>query len=236
MSENNFPKSVGLSSSASGFAAMSLAASEAVGLKLSRKDLSRLARLASGSSCRSVADGWVEWRAGISDKDSYAETVFEPNYWDIRILVVLLSQKEKKVSTTDGHRVAKTSPFFKMRLEFVNKVLRDVKKAICNRNFRRFGELVEDEALNMHAIMLTSKPSLIYWLPETVRVMRAVQEWRSEGLESYFTVNTGQNVFVFCMPKDEDESVGKLKRLEGVIEVERDGVGCGARLVNKHLF
>lgn len=236
VSENNFSKSVGLSSSASGFAALSLAASEAVGLKLSSKDLSRLARLGSGSACRSIGDGWVEWRAGDSDKNSFGETLFSQSHWDVRVLVVLLSQKEKKVSTTDGHKLAPTSLFYKKRLEFVEKTLISIKGVVGERNFSRFGELVEDEALNMHAIMLTSKPNLIYWLPETVRVMRAVREWRNEGLKSYFTVNTGQNVFVFCMPKDEGEIVEKLKGLEGVIEVRRDQVGRGARLVKKHLF
>ncbi|MCG2691594.1 hypothetical protein L6272_02060 [Microgenomates group bacterium] len=93
------------------------------------------------------------------------------------------------------------------------------------------GVITEEDCLNIHAVMLTSQPSLIYWLPETVRVMQAIREWREQGLESYFTINTGQNVFVFCEPKNEDQLVDKLSHLRGVIEVRREKVGLGARLL-----
>ncbi|MEA3354943.1 MAG: diphosphomevalonate decarboxylase [Patescibacteria group bacterium] len=231
VSKNNFPKKAGLSSSASGFAALTLAGTKAIGLNLNKKDLSRLARMGSGSACRSIDDGWVEWLAGDSDKNSYGKSIFSKDYWEIRILVVVLSQKEKRVSSTDGHAVANTSPFFKTRLNNVNKRLKDLKEAINQKDFSKFGELIEDDCLSMHSVMLTSKPNLVYWLPETVRVMRSVQSWRENGLESYFTVNTGQNVFVVCKPGNEDELADKLSQLKGVIEVRRDGIGKGARLV-----
>lgn len=231
VSKNNFPKSAGLSSSASGFAALSLAASKAAGLDLSEKDLSRLARLGSGSACRSIPGGWAEWKAGSSDKDSYAETVFSAKHWDVRVLVVVLNFERKRVSTTDGQAVAGTSVFYQERLRWARRKLREMKRVIKERDLASFGEMMEDEALNMHAVMLTSRPNLIYWLPETVRVMQLVQDWREEGLESYFTINTGQNVFVFCLAKDEDRLVRRLKRVKGVIEVRRDRVGRGARLL-----
>lgn len=236
VSKNNFPKAVGLSASSSGFACLTLAASRAAGLDLEERELSRLARLASGSACRSIPNGWVEWEAGNGHQSSFAKKIYGRNYWDIRILVVLLSQIQKKVSSTDGHKLAYSSPFFKTRQEILRKNIKRLRGAISDKNFSKFGEIVEDEALSLHAIMLTSKPNLIYWLPETVRVMRAIQEWRNEGLEVYFTINTGQNVFVFCLPKDEKRLVNKLKNLEGVIEVKRDRVGNGARLIGEHLF
>ncbi len=235
-SKNNFPMSVGLSSSASGFAALSKATDSALELGLSPRQLSRIARMGSGSASRSVPDGWVEWRAGTSDVSSYSESIFPADHWDLRVLVILLSQDEKRVSSTDGHAAAQTSPFFKVRKREIRKKLVNMKTFVQERNFSLFGELLEDEALNMHAVMLTSKPNLIYWLPETVRVMQAIQDWRAQGLESYFTINTGQNVFVFCKPKDENRLVRKLSRLEGVIEIRRDSIGRGAKIIKKHLF
>ncbi|MCG2691595.1 diphosphomevalonate decarboxylase [Microgenomates group bacterium] len=112
VTENNFPAGAGLSSSASGLAALTLAGTAAAGLKLNEKELSRLARLGSGSACRSIPDGWVEWVRG-NDQTSYAKTIFPADYWDLRVLVVILSQQEKKVSSTDGQALAKTSAFFK---------------------------------------------------------------------------------------------------------------------------
>jgi diphosphomevalonate decarboxylase len=231
VSKNNFPKSAGLSSSASGVAALSLAASKAASLKLNEKDLSRLARVGSGSACRSIPDGWVEWVKGSDDKTSYARELFPSSHWDLRVLVVILSTDKKKFSSTDGQKVAKTSAFFKERIKRIDKKMKEIKKAVSNKDFQDLGEIMEGESLNMHSVMLTSKPSLIYWLPETVRVMQAVQEWRESGLESYFTINTGQNVFVLCQPKDEEELVKKLRKIEGVIEVRKDKIGSGARLL-----
>jgi len=231
VSKNNFPKSAGLSSSASGFAALSLSGSKAIGLNLPEKDLSRLARIGSGSACRSISSGWVEWVKGDDDKNSYAYSIFDEKYWDLRVLVVILSLKRKRVETTDGHKVARTSLFFKTRLENVEKRLEKMKRSIEKKNFSELGELMELEALSMHAVMLTSKPNLVYWLPETVRVIQAVQDWRKERLESYFTINTGQNVFVVCKPKDEDELMEKLEKIKGVIEVKKDRIGKGARII-----
>jgi diphosphomevalonate decarboxylase len=173
----------------------------------------------------------VEWVKGSSDETSFARQVFAVDYWDVRVLVVLLSQQKKRVSSTDGQAVAATSPFYKTRIEMVEERLKKMKRVIQKKDFSELGKLAEDEALNMHAVMLTSRPNLIYWLPETVRVMQAVQEWREMGLESYFTINTGQNVFVLCQPENESELVKRLSRLKGVERVIREKIGWGARLL-----
>ena len=228
--KNNFPASVGLSSSASGMAALTLAATAAANLKLKTKDLSRLARLASGSACRSIPDGWAEWATG-NDQASYAKSIFPADFWDLRVLVVILSQEKKKVSSTSGQKMAFTSPFYKARVVAIPAKITKIKQAIAKKNFSLLGQIMEEDCLNMHAVMLTQRPPLVYWLPETVRVMQAVRQWRRQGLESYFTVNTGQNVFVFCRPRDEVRLTARLRRLEGVKEVRRDQIGSGAKLL-----
>ena len=228
--ENNFPMSVGLSSSASGYAAMTVAMAAAAGLKLSEKELSRLARLGSGSACRSIPDGWTEWTTG-NDKTSYAKTIFPVDHWDLRILVVILSLKKKPVSSTAGQELAATSPYYQDRIKSIAGKLKKIKMAIKQKNFTLMGEIMEADCLNMHQVMQTQSPPLNYLLPETETVMRSIKKWRQDGLESYFTINTGQNVFVVCEPKTEEKLFDKLSHLRGVIEVRQDKIGPGARII-----
>lgn len=222
-SDNNFPKGTGIASSASGFAALSLAATKAAGLDLTERELSILARLGSGSACRSIPDGFVEWKEGKTSESSYAHTLYPPNYWDIRDVVAIVGEKSKKVSSTEGHAVAESSSFFKSRIRDMKRKVRDIKKAFENKDFTKLGEITEAEAVNMHAVMMTSNPPLYYWLPQTLEIMLAVQKWRDRGLEAYFTVDAGPNVHVICQGKDCDKVKRKLSRI----------LGAGSIIVNK---
>lgn len=196
VSKNNFPTATGLSSSASGFAALTVAASRAAGLDLSEKDLSILARQASGSACRSIPGGFVEWISGTDTRTSYAQSIFPADWWDIVDIVVTVSHDEKKIATTKAQQYSRTSPFFKTRLANIDEKIKKIKECIKNRDFISFGELVEAEALELHAIMMTSNPSFLYLYPETLRLMHLVQTWRSEGLPVYFSLNTGHNIHI----------------------------------------
>lgn len=236
LAKNNFPSSTGLSSSSSGFAALTLAASTAAGLKLSEKELSILARKGSGSSCRSIPDGFVEWLDGNTSETSYAVSLYPPDYWDIADIVAIVSKDKKEVSSTQGHALAATSPFFEKRLELNKEKMKLIKKYMQDKDFAAFGELVEAEALELHAIYITSSPSLIYLRPESLKLIIQIKKWRSEGLSVYFTLNTGQDVHVICRKKDA-ERVAKL--LEGIDEVQRTIINYpakGARLTDRHLF
>lgn len=236
ISQNNFPSSTGLSSSASGFAALTVAAAAASGLNLSEKELSILARIGSGSACRSIPSGFVEWRDGNDSENSYSESIFPPGYWDIVDVVAVVSREKKEVSTTDGHRLASTSPFNDLRLSHMSQRIIDCKKILREKNFTQLGELMEREALEMHAIMLTSTPPLIYWLPTTVRLMKEVRSWRKEGLEAYFTINTGQDIHIICEGKNKEQIIGRLRGIQEVIKVIPNYPAVGARLVEKNLF
>jgi diphosphomevalonate decarboxylase len=230
-SKNNFPKGTGLASSASGFAALSLAASCSAGLALSEKDLSILARLGSGSACRSIPSGFVEWKAGNSDLSSYAHSLFPADYWDIRDVIAIVGSDVKKVSSTEGHAAAEGSRFYKERLREMPQRIRQLKEAMRNKDFSEFGEIVEAEAINMHAVMMTSKPALIYWMPTTLRVMHQIIDWRSKGLESYFTIDAGPNVHVLCLEKDELKLERQLSMVEGVQKVIVNQPTNGATLI-----
>lgn len=236
VTKNNFPTGTGLSSSASGFAALTVAGAKAAGLNLSEKELSILARQGSGSACRSIPDGFVEWLDGDTSDTSYGVSLYPESYWDIVDVATVVSKNKKEVSTTEGQKLAKSSPFFPVRLARIKEKIRLIKQYLQKKDFKNFGELLEAEALELHAIMLTSTPSLIYWLPGTLKVMHFVKKWREEGLEVYFTVNTGQDIHLICQKKDTEEVV---KRAEAISEVQRTIVNYpskGAHLVDKHLF
>jgi len=234
--ENDFPTATGLSSSASGFAALTLAAAKAAGLSLTEKELSILARQGSGSACRSIPDGFVEWVDGGTSETSYAVSLYPPDYWDIADVIAVVSKSKKDVSTTKGHTLAHSSPFFPIRLARIKKKIELVKQSLQEKDFPAFGKLVEAEALELHAIMLTSDPPLVYWFPGTIEVMHAVRKWRRDGLQVYFSVNTGQDIHLLCQRKDAEE-VAELTHQ--FIEVQKTIVNMpseGAHVVNQHLF
>lgn len=114
-SENNFPLGAGIASSASAFAALALAGSQAAGLNLPEKDLSRLARLGSGSAARSVPSGYVEWQAGQSDADSFAFSIAGPDHWKLVDLIAIVDPLEKVTGSSEGHDLAATSPLNALR-------------------------------------------------------------------------------------------------------------------------
>jgi len=236
VTKNNFPTGTGLSSSASGFAALTLAGAKAAGLNLSEKELSILARQGSGSACRSIPNGFVEWLDGDTSETSYGVSLYPENYWDIIDVVAVVSRNKKEVSTTEGQKLATSSPFFPVRLEKIKEKIKLIKKYLKEKNFVSFGELVEAEALELHAIMLTSTPSLIYWLPGTLKVMHAVKKWRQEGLQIYFTVNTGQDIHLICQRKDVAKVVKKAEEVSDVQETIINYCSKGARLISSNLF
>ncbi len=230
-SKNNFPKGTGLASSASGFAALTLAASCSAGLLLSEKDLSILARSGSGSACRSIPPGFVEWKAGNSDRSSYAYSLFPADYWDIRDVIAIVGSDVKKVSSTEGHAAVESSPLYKGRIRGIPRKIRRIKETIRNKDFSGFGEICEAEALSMHAVMITSKPALIYWKPTTLRVMHQIIDWRSSSLESYFTIDAGPNVHALCLAKDALKLERRLSLIEGVQNVIVNQPANGATLI-----
>lgn len=236
VSNNNFPIGTGLSSSASGFAALTLAASKAAGLNLSEKELSILARQGAGSACRSIPGGFVEWLDGNTSDTSYAKQIFPPDHWKIADVVAIVSEGKKEISSTQGMKVAQSSPFMKLRLSRMKKKNEDVKKFIKEKNFKALGELTEQEALELHTIMLTQYPPLIYWTPGTLQIMKLVPHWREEGIPVYFTINTGQDIHLTCEQKNVKKIVAKLKSLDFVKNIIVNTPGEGTRLSNKHLF
>ncbi len=236
VSQNNFPMGGGLSSSASAFAALTLAGVIAAGLDLTEKELSILARQASGSACRSIPDGFVEWLEGKTNEDSYAVSLFPHDFWEICDIVVVVNTAEKAVTTTEAQQSAFSSPFFRERLSKIDDKISLLKKYLGEKDFPKFGTLVENEALEMHAIIMTCQPSYLYWLPETVKLMLLVRQWRKDGLAVYFTINTGHDLHLLCQKNDVDRITQLLKVIPEVKNIIINQPAVGAKTIDKHLF
>lgn len=228
---NNFPIGTGIASSASAFAALALAASSALGMNLSEKELSCLARRGSGSACRSIPAGFVEWYPGENDSNSYAVSIAPADHWDLVDLVVVVDLEHKKVGSTAGHELAGTSPLQNARLEDADRRLDFVRSAIENRDFQALAEMIELDSNMMHAVMMTSRPNLMYWESLSIIIMKSVQYWRSNGLPVFYTMDAGPNVHVITTKDYEDEIYQKLSSLSGIKQIYQSGVGGKARLI-----
>ena len=240
VSESNFPVAAGLASSASGLAALTLAAAKAAGLNLDQKELSILTRQGSGSACRSIYGGFVEWLRGEKEdgSDSYAEQIVDKNYWpEFRMIVTILTEEKKKVGSRAGMaQTVETCPYYQGWLKTVGEDLKIVREGILERNFTKVGLQAEYNCLKMHALMMTTKPAIIYWEPATMEIIQNVINWREQGLECYFTIDAGPNVKVLCLEKDEKEINQRLSRLKGVIKTIITKPGDDAKIVDRHLF
>jgi len=241
-SRNDFPTSSGIASSASAFAALSLAASKAAGLNLDERELSILARKGSGSACRSIPGGFVEWVAGTGDATSYARQIAPAEHWDVRIITVIVDEQAKDVPSSEGHRAARTSPFYQARLDALPQTLAAVRQALRDRDMRRLGLAAEREAVSLHVVAMTThledRPwlsGIYYWQPGTLALMHAVQAWRRRGLEVYFTIDAGQNMHLLCEGKRQADVEQRLKEYDHnfVKRYVVSGPGRGAWVVGE---
>lgn len=240
VSQSNFPVAAGLASSASGLAAITLAATKAAGLNLNQKELSILARQASGSACRSIYGGFVEWLKGEKEdgSDSYAQPIVDKDYWpEFRMIVTILTEEKKKIgSRASMAKTVETCPYYKGWLETVDEDLKIIREGILEKDFTKVGRQAEYNCLKMHALMMTTKPAIIYWQPATIELIQNIIHWRKEGLECYFTIDAGPNVKVLSLEKNQKEIEKRLLGTTGVIKTIITKPGEEAKIIDKHLF
>ena len=239
--ENSFPAAAGLASSASGFSALTLATLGAVGHSASLAQRSALARASgSGSASRSVMGGYVEWPAegGVLEPgaECHAFELFPASHWQLSNVIAVVETEAKKVSSLDGHRRARSSPYWRTRQRRLPARLAAVRRALEDRDFELLGSVVEAEAIDLHCVAMTSRPPVFYWQPATLTVLEAVRELRHEGTAAWSTMDAGANVHVLCQPADEERVAAVLEGLPGVDQVIRDGTGEGPVTVEDHLF
>ncbi|WP_188456736.1 diphosphomevalonate decarboxylase [Virgibacillus oceani] len=229
-STNHVPTAAGFASSASGFAALAAASTRALDMQITEQELSRLTRQGSGSACRSVYGGFVEWEQGMEDdgSDSYAVQVAPKDHWDVRVAAVVLSDTMKKVSSRAGmKRTVDTSPFYSSWVSSIPDDLTQIKKGIDDCDFEKVGQIAEANCLKMHATTLGANPPFTYWHDTTMAVMQEVRAMRERGIPAFFTIDAGPNVKVLYLPQHEAAVQKYLREIPGVhdVIVSRSGQG-----------
>jgi diphosphomevalonate decarboxylase len=222
-SRNDFPTAGGLASSASGFAALAVAACAAAGQNPTEADLSALARLGSGSAARSVPGGWAVWEW------ERARQVFPPDHLPIRCVIAVCSAGPKEVGSRDGMRSTKlTSPY---HAAFIEQCRRDLPQALVSlaaRDLPALGALAERNALRMHADMLATDPPLLYWEPATIACLQVA---RRTPRIAWATIDAGPHVVALCAPEDAPHMERLFRAIPGVEDVLVCAPAGGAHLI-----
>jgi len=226
VSRNDFPTAAGLASSASGFAALAVAACAAAGLRRTTGELSALARLGSGSAARSVPGGWAVWEG------ESARQVQPPQHWDLRFCVALCAAGPKLTGSRDGMRSSKeTSPFHAAWIEQCRRDLPEALRLLEQRDLPGLGALAERNALRMHADALAADPPLLYWEPATIACLKELQLLRGLGVQAWATIDAGPHVVAICAPADAKQVETRLRGVSGVKDVLVCAPAGGAQAV-----
>ncbi|HTM46142.1 MAG TPA: diphosphomevalonate decarboxylase [Polyangiaceae bacterium] len=228
-SQNNFPTAAGLASSASGFAALALAALAATGLKTPLGRVSALARAASASAARSAFGGYVVLEAGASE----AVPFLPGEHFPLVMLVTVLTDQRKEVPSTQAmEHTAKSSPYYPNWVGHAPRVFAQIRDALRARDFTALGPAVEHSTLAMHATLLAAEPGIVYLQPETLHVMKHVRQLRDQGMPIFFTMDAGPHVKALTLPEHAAEAERELARLPQVLRVIPSSVGPDAHVVN----
>ncbi|MDT9698363.1 diphosphomevalonate decarboxylase [Streptomyces sp. P17] len=234
-SENTVPTGAGLASSASGFAALAVAAAAAYGLPLDATALSRLARRGSGSASRSVFGGFAVWHAGPAsgtaqeaDLRSYAEPLRVGDL-DPALVIAVVDAGPKPVSSRAAmRRTVDTSPLYEPWAVSSKADLDEMRAALLAGDIETVGEIAERNALGMHATMLAARPAVRYLAPATLTALDRVLRLRQDGIPAYATMDAGPNVKVLCRRADADRVAEAVRDAvpDGSVHIAEPGPGA----------
>lgn len=239
-SDNNFPTAAGLASSASAFAALSVAAAGALqpGFVLnddSRARLAILARQGSGSAARSLYGGLVVLGTGTPGQcdSARATPVLASDDWaDLRMVIGVASEAAKDTGSTDGMRhTAASSPYFAPFVAAAPNDLRQAMAAVRARDLAALGTVVERSALRMHASALAADPAVVYLRGATIEGLHALRSLRARGIAAYFTCDAGPHPKALTTARDADAVAAALSAVPGVLRTLVAAPGPAARLI-----
>ncbi len=218
--ENNFPTAAGLASSASGLAALVTALDAAFDLRLAIDELAEQARLGSASAARSLFGGF----AALVEDQAWQHA--PAPHWPLSVVVAVCTRQPKSISSSQGmRRSAETSPLYPRWVATASADFDQACAAVDDRNFTLLGQCAEHSCLKMHAVMLSSTPSLLYWNQATMACMQAVRDLRSDGVPVFFTIDAGPQVKAVCLPEAEGAVAERLATQPGVAQVLRSRLG-----------
>jgi diphosphomevalonate decarboxylase len=230
-STNHLPTAAGLASSASGFAALTLAGLAAFEQDLDRGRAAAWARIGSGSAARSIWGGFVRLDRGRrpDGSDCVARPLFAADHWDVRLVVVQTTAGRKPIGSTEGmERSRLTSPFYPAWVESSEADLDRAEKALGERDLATLGAVVEHSCFKMHACMLASDPPFSYWTGTTMEAVREVWRARAEGLAGFATIDAGPHVKIFCDAAAAPTWAERMAKVAGVVAVQTCAPGPDA--------
>jgi len=237
--ENTFPHSSGIASSASGFGAIAKCLMELDELfsgKLSEefklKKASFLARLGSGSACRSLENGLIVWGETAAVENSsdlfavpYPNSEIHPVFKNFNDWVLLIHEGEKSVSSTVGHGLMNTNPYAERRFQEAHENFGILKQILKSGDMDGFIKLVEHEALTLHAMMMMSNPAFILMKTGTLAVINKIWDFRkSTQLPLFFTLDAGANVHLLFPANHVEDQIKEFIVKELMQYTQNNGV------------
>ncbi len=227
----NFPIAAGLASSASSFAALTVAAAQATGRSFGVGELASLAGQASGSAARSLLGGFVELQNAGDDIE--VDSLRTADEWPLTVVVAITETGPKPVGSTEAMEVSRrTSPFFSNWVEQQEQDLATARDAIARRDFEQLASIAEHNCLKMHSIMWASRPPMVYWNTATMHCLHVIRKLQERGVGVFFTIDAGPQIKAVCLPEYTQEVEAALRATDGVIDLMVTGLGEGARLEN----
>lgn len=220
-STNSFPHSSGIASSASSMAALALCIcgfeANKDGRELDLIKASRLARLGSGSACRSVRGGFNLWGAApelemSSNEYAVPVTTVHENFMTLQDTILLVDTGIKEVSSTVGHGLMKDHHYAEARFQQARTNIGRLLRILEKGDFMPLAELIEQEALALHAMMMTSDPHFMLFMPGSIAIIRKVMALRAQGMEISFTVDAGANIHLIYPEAHSNEVMDLVKR------------------------
>lgn len=231
VSKNNEVVGKGLGFSASGFAALGLAACRSLKLKIDHISLSEIVRLGAGSATRSLAGSFAIWYADRNGR-SYAERLVEVDSVNLVMVIIPISSDFK---TDEAHAEVLSSPLFQARLNQISVMIESMKRSIEIGDISGIGRLSEEDTLNLHAITMTGKSRIVLWEPETILIIREVVKMRDEGISAWYSMDTGPSVFINTHKDCVEKVVQKLKEIN-ITKYIVSQVGGAPTITQNHLF
>ena len=229
-SKSNFPVGAGFASSSSGFAALAAATIKALEIELSPRELSAIARRASGSAARSVFGGFVEMP--FDADDDVARPLLDAASWPLRVVIAVTTDQPKSVGSTAGmQRTARTSDYYPAWLDAAERDFSVARQAVVAHDFSTLAEVSERNCLKMHGVMMSSSPGLIYWNGASVECMHTIRRLRDSDVPVFFTVDAGPQVKAVCTPEHLAVVRDALRSVPGVSRVYESCLGPGVRIV-----
>ncbi|MDE0193319.1 MAG: diphosphomevalonate decarboxylase [Gammaproteobacteria bacterium] len=228
---NDFPTGAGLASSASGFAALVTAIDDEFDLGLTPQERSTWSRRGSASAARSIFGGFATL-ASHNGTWTGAELLAK-DAWPLEVVIAVTDETPKPVSSSEGmERSRTTSPFYDAWCRSTEADFETACRAVAEHDFESLAVVAEHSCLKLHALMMSSRPALLYWNQATIAAIETVRRLREAGTPVFYTIDAGPQVKAVCAPGQGGGVAAVLARSPGVLRVVRGGLGDGARVAD----